>query len=259
MGLLEALRLPHAKQASAHDDRQLTLLHKEILSRKGFLRKIYAGWYRDLMSRVPDPQTGTIVELGSGPGFIKEMYPRVQTSDVLELPGLDRVIDAAGMPFANQSIDAILMIDVLHHMKNVEQFFTEAGRVLKPGGRIAMIEPANTPWARFVYSRFHHEPFEPAAGWQIKGDRPLSDANDALAWIIFTRDRTTFENKFPRLRIISISHHTPIAYLLSGGFTLKQLVPTWMYVPVRGLERCFGFCNGLSAMFQTTVLEKRAC
>ena len=257
MGLLDLLKLPQTKEAAACDDRSLTLLHKEILLQKGFLRKIYEDFYRDLMSNISAPQTKTLVELGSGAGFIKRLYPWVQTSDVLDLPGLDRVFDATEMPFEDNSIDGILLINVLHHIKDIERFFEEAGRVLKAGGRIVMIEPANTPWARFIYTRFHHEVFDPNAGWQVEGGRPLLDGNDALAWIIFNRDKDIFARKFPELKLINLYHHTPIAYLLSGGFTLRQLVPAWMYGFIRAIETVCRFSNNVTGMFQTIVLEKR--
>jgi len=257
MGLLDLLKLPQAKESPC-DDRALTLLHRDILSQKGFLRRLYRHFYKDLMSHIADPDARTLIELGSGIGFIKEMYPRVQTSDILDLPGLDRVFDARTMPLEDKTVDAILMVNVLHHIKGVERFFAEAGRVLKQGGRIAMIEPANTPWSRFVYSRFHHEVFNPNAGWQVEGQRPLLDGNDALAWIIFSRDKELFAKRFPDLEIIRLYRHTPIAYLLSGGFTLRQLLPTWTYGVVRGVESIFRFSNGLAGMFQTIVLEKKS-
>ena len=259
MGLLDLLKLPQAKDTSSLDDRSLTLLHKEILLQKGFLKKVYKKFYRDLMSHIPEPQTKTLVELGSGAGFIKQMYPNVQTSDVLDLTGLvDKVFDATKMPFDDKTIDGILLINVLHHIKNVEQFFTEACRVLKEHGRIVMIEPANTPWSRFVYTRFHHEVFDPNADWQVEGERPLLDGNDALAWIIFHRDREVFTKKFPEFTIIKTYCHTPISYLLSGGFTLKQLLPACSYGIISGIEFLSRFAGNLTGMFQTIVLEKRS-
>ena len=195
MGLLNVLKLPQARETATCDDRSLTLLHRDILLQKGFLRKIYEDFYKDLMSHITAPEIKTLVELGSGAGFIKRIYPWVQTSDVLDLAGLDRVFDATKMPFEDKTVDGILLINVLHHIKEVEQFFAEAGRVLKDSGRVVMIEPANTPWARFIYTRFHHEVFDPDAGWQVEGDRPLLDGNDALAWIIFSRDKDRFAPK----------------------------------------------------------------
>lgn len=258
MGLLELLKLPQVKKTSGLDDCSLTLLHKQILQEKKFLRKVYKSFYRDLISHIPNHETGTLIELGSGAGFIKQIYPNVQTSDVLDLPDIDRIFDATKMPFDNDTVDAILLINVFHHIKNVEQFFVEGKRILNENGRIVMIEPANTPWSRFVYTRFHHEVFDPDAGWQVEGSSPLLDGNDALAWIIFRRDKELFETKFPEFKITRIYNHTPVSYLISGGFTLKQLLPPWMYVPVRSIEWLFRFSNSLTGMFQTIVIEKKS-
>jgi len=140
----------------------------------------------------------------------------------------------------------------------VDRFFQEAVRVLKEKGRIVMIEPANTPWAHFIYTRFHHENFDPNATWQVTGTRPLLDANDALAWIIFNRDREQFTRRFPELNIITLYHHTPIAYLLSGGFTIRQLMPASLFGLINGVETLCRFSNNITGMFQTIVLEKES-
>ncbi len=258
MGLPGFLKLPQVKEASSLDDRSLTLLHKEILLQKGFMRKVYEKFYRELILNIPGHETKKLIELGSGAGFIKQIFPTVQTSDVLDLPGLDKVFDATKMPLDDKTIDGILLINVLHHIKNVEKFFTESCRVLKESGRIVLIEPANTPWARFVYTRFHHEVFDPQADWQVEGERPLLDGNDALAWIIFHRDKEIFAKKYPDLKIIKLNCHTPISYLLSGGFTLKQLLPSCSYGIISGIESMFRFTGNLTGMFQTIVLEKRS-
>ena len=256
MTFIDFLKIPHVKNMGDCDDRSLTLLHREILLQNRFLWKVYQTFYRELMSHVPEFVTKRLVELGSGAGFIKTLYPSVQTSDILDLPDLDMTFDGCKMPFEDAELDGILMINVLHHIKDVDLFFCEANRVLKKLGRIVMIEPANTVWGRFIYTRFHHEIFDPSADWHVDGTRPLLDANDALAWIIFERDREQFVQKYPALKIIRCYCHTPISYLLSGGFSLKQLLPGWMYGVIRASEQVIRFSNRWTGMFQTVVLEK---
>lgn len=256
MGLLDKLKLPEVRDAEMLDDASLSLLHRQIIMKKKFLRRIYADFYRELMDAVGYRPDKTILELGSGGGFLKELYPAIITSDVLEIPGVDKIFSAHQMPFNNESLDAIVMVDVLHHIPNARAFFKEAARCLKAGGRVAMIEPANTCWARFIYKNFHHEGFDPSAGWEFESQGPLSTANGALPWIIFHRDRGQFETEFPMLQIIRIRSHTPFRYLLSGGLTLRQLVPGWSYPVFKGLGYCLGPLHGLLGMFQTIVLEK---
>jgi SAM-dependent methyltransferase len=257
MGLLDKLKLPEVRDAASLDDAALSLLHRQIIIKKAFLRRIYEDFYQELMDAADFSPDKSILELGSGGGFLKERYPAIITSDVLELPSVDQVFSALAMPFDDGSLDAIVMIDVLHHIPDVRAFFREATRCLKAGGRVAMIEPANTPWARFIYKNFHHEGFDPNAGWEFQSQGPLSTANGALPWIVFHRDRHQFESEFPMLQILQIRPHTPFRYLLSGGLTLQQLVPTGSYPVFKGLEFCLGPLKGLLGMFQTIILEKK--
>jgi SAM-dependent methyltransferase len=256
MGLLDKLKLPEMNRGISLDDAAATVLHAEILQSKGFLKRLYTDFYHILQEAVGPTEDKAIVELGSGGGFIKDLLPNAITSDILPLPSVDKVFSACQIPFEAQTLDAIVMIDVLHHIPDVRAFFRECVRCLKPGGRVAMIEPANTCWSRFVYARFHHEGFDPKAAWEFASEGPLSSANGALPWIIFHRDRTIFEKEFPRLSILYANAHTPLRYLLSGGFTLRQLVPSWSYPVIKGLEFLLSPLNSQIGLFQTIILSK---
>lgn len=55
--------------------------------------------------------------------------------------GLDAVqADAATLPFADGSADAVLVVDALHHVADVDGVFTAARRVLRPGGVLVVRE-----------------------------------------------------------------------------------------------------------------------
>jgi SAM-dependent methyltransferase len=212
------------------------LLHAQIVKNKPFLRKLYTDFYKELCRALGEENKKPIVELGSGGGFIKEVISNAVTSDILDLPNIDKVFSATAMPFDDGSVGAFLMIDVLHHITEPKTFFTEAARCLEISGKIVMIEPANTLWSRFIYGNFHHEPFETKAAWTQEAGGPLSTANGALPWIIFTRDRGIFEKEFSSLKISSIRNHTPFRYLLSGGLSFRQLVPSFTYQLIKAIE-----------------------
>ena len=258
MALCDLLKLPAARGISDLDDPGTTALHRAIIAKKPFLKRLYADYYAFFRQAVPPPLEGkTMVELGSGGGFIKDVIPNAITSDVLPLAWVDRSFSALEMPFGAETVDAFFMFNVLHHLPDAERFFSELTRCLKPGGAVVMIEPANTCWSRFVYQRFHHERFDPAADWSLAAGGPLSAANDALPWIIFTRDRARFEQRFPQLTIKRVSPHTPLRYVLSGGVSMRQLLPAWMYTPVKAFEWLLTPLHGLLGMYQTIELEKR--
>jgi SAM-dependent methyltransferase len=257
MNILEWLKQPETKYIKDIDDSATTLLHAEIIQKKPFLKKLYIDFYKQFERAIPDFEKKVLVELGSGGGFIKEVIPNVITSDILELPNVDKVFSVLDMPFEKENVDAFFMIDVLHHVTEPRAFFTEALRCLKIGGKIIMIEPANTLWSRFIYKNFHHELFDTQAQWEMKEHGPLSHGNGALPWIIFSRDRQIFEEEFPKLRIVSMRNHTPIRYLLSGGLTLRQLVPSFTYSAVKAVEYLLSPLDNLLGMFQTIELQKR--
>lgn len=236
------------------DDPQASLDHAAIIRKKYALNQLYTEYYLHFKNSIAAIKGGKVLELGSGGGFIKEVIPDAITSDVVPISGCDLVVFAEKLPFENESLKAILMIDVLHHVKTPEEFFNEALRCLVPGGKIIMVEPANTLWAKFIWKTFHHEPFDDKAGWIIKGEGRMSDANIAFPWILFGRDRTLFENKFPQLKINSLKIHTPVAYILSGGVKPWNLLPKFLFAPVRFIEKTV---SGLKqGMFQTIEVEK---
>jgi SAM-dependent methyltransferase len=256
MNLPEYLKLPESKGIENLDDPQVTVLHSQIIKEKAFLRNLYTDFYK-IFKKTIGQNAEMMVELGSGGGFIKEIIPDVITSDIIKVPNTDMSFSAEQMPFEGGSVGAFFMIDVLHHIKRPKVFFAEAQRCLKSGGKMVMIEPANTLWSRFIFKNFHHEMFDPSAGWEMNKTGPLSDANGALAWIIFQRDRIIFESEFKDLKIKNISFHTPFRYIISGGLTYRQLLPSFMYGLVNFLEICLGPFSKQLGMFETIVLEKQ--
>ncbi|MFA5088867.1 MAG: methyltransferase domain-containing protein, partial [Candidatus Omnitrophota bacterium] len=199
-----------------------------------------------------------MVELGSGAGFIKELFPGVVCSDVLPLSHLDFVGDGLALPLKNGTIRRFLMIDVFHHVDDPLRFLREMERCLAPGGSIAMVEPANTAWGRFIWKNFHHEDFFPdAPDWRMEQRSPLATANGAMPWIVFQRDRQLFLNRFPALEIEEFYAHTPLGYLCSGGFSCPQLIPDFLVKPLIRLDAFFSRLSPHLGMFYFIGLRKR--
>jgi SAM-dependent methyltransferase len=238
------------------DSPERTLFHRNIIRKKLFLRKLYEEWYSIFQQQMKLLPEGKVVELGSGGGFLKDLEPKVICSDVLDLPTNDITFSALYMPFADEEISALFMIDTFHHIPDAEQFLKEAERVLKKGGAITMIEPANSIWGRFIYKNFHHEPFEPEAGWSIPASGPLSGANGALPWIVFERDKHLFKSRFPGFSIEKIRYHTPFRYLFSGGVSFKQLVPDFTYGIFSFLDNFLSSVSSQFSMFVTIKIKK---
>lgn len=240
------------------DDPRTTELRLEIIRNKRFLYRLYEEWYDLIRCRLPSVD-GPVIELGSGAGFMKERIPGLITTDVIPVEWVDCILPADGhMPFGDISLRAIVMTDVLHHMKDARHFFREATRTVKPGGAVVMIEPWLTPWSRFVYRLLHSEPFLPdAKEWELPRSGPLSGANSALPWILFERDRLQFEREFPELLIADIKLFMPFAYLFSGGVSLRSFAPGWAYGPLRTIELALGHMGRWTAMFALIFLIRQ--
>ena len=171
------------------NDPRLTELRREVIRSKPFLLKIYRDWYSWIAAGMP-AGPGAVLELGAGAGFLAEYIPGLVTSEVFFCRGVSVVADGQQMPFATASLRAIVFTDVLHHLPDVRLFFREAARCLRPGGRVIMIEPWVSAWSSFIYPRLHHERYDPSAPtWEFPSSGPLSGSNQALPWIIFSRDR----------------------------------------------------------------------
>ena len=234
----------------------MTLLRREIIRRKSFLRRIYEDWYGLLLDALP-PGNDPVLEIGSGAGFFDQRLPGAITSEVFFIPGVCAVLDAQDIPFPDAALRAIVMTDVFHHIPVPSDFLKEAARVVRRGGRVAMIEPWRTGWSEFVYSRLHSEPFEPGeVEWKLPSGGPLSAANGAMPWIIFSRDRDLFQAEFPEWQVRSIDPMMPFRYLVSGGVSMRSLMPGWAYPLWSGLEAGLRPWNGSLAMFACIVLER---
>lgn len=248
--------LAHPLTASLHiDDPATTELRRKIIFSKPFLKAIYDEFYSMLARGVP-PGDGLAVEFGSGAGYAARFIPGLITTEVFP-SAVQLVCNAQAMPFADGALRAIIMTNVLHHFPNVRQFFTEATRCLRLGGRILMVEPWVTPWSRFVYRNFHHEPFDPEArDWGFPECGPLSGANGALPWIVLSRDRRKFLEEFPKLRIQKVRPFLPFRYLVSGGVAMRSLMPGFLHSPWARLERLLEPQMPRLAMFAFIIVER---
>lgn len=238
------------------DDPRTTDRRRQVIREKAFLRDIYSDWYSSIAEALPEGP-GAVLEIGSGPGFLDDFVPGLITSEAFACPGVRLVLDGLRLPFGSGTLRGIAMTNVLHHLPAPRRFFSEALSCVRPGGAIVMVEPWVTPWSRLVYNRLHHEPFEPdARNWEFASTGPLSGANGALPWILFERDRTRFAHEFPQWSIESVAPLMPFRYLLSGGISLRTLMPGWSSAFWAGVENLMGVRARRMAMFARVVLRR---
>jgi SAM-dependent methyltransferase len=233
--------------------------HRKVWQQKPALQAIYTDFYRQIITSC---RPGRSLEIGGGSGILKKYLSKVISTDIIPLPWLDAASDAQALPFQKDSLSNIVGVDVLHHIERPQRFFIEAERVLKPGGRIVLLEPAITPLSYFFYILFHPEgvalQVDPLAEGPLDSKREPFDGNQAIPTLLFQRYRDRLQEAFPRLKLIQVDHLSLFAYPLSGGFRPWCLIPTarikWL---LRVEKKLMPLLGHLSAFRILCVIEKR--
>ncbi|WP_300529090.1 methyltransferase domain-containing protein [Maricaulis sp.] len=237
--------------------------HAEVLARKPMLADVFreiheAIWQAD-QDHVTAPDELLRVELGAGVAPIRDSFPGVLSTDVVDAPGIDQVVNAQDMPFDDASVRALYGQNCFHHFPDPDLFFKEASRVLAPGGGIILIEPYYSPLSQLIYPHlFKTETFDMKMdGWKAPISGPMEGANQALSYIVFKRDRGQFEEMYPEFEI---AHQHALVnyprYLLSGGLNFPQLIPNFMAPVVKGMEFVVSPLRGAFALHHLIVITK---
>ena len=232
--------------------------YANVWDRKPVLRAVYQDFYDRL---APECRPGTTIEIGGGIGNLKQRLGDVVTTDVQFAPWLDCVADAQRLPFAAGAAANIVMVDVLHHLEFPAVFFRDAARVLRPGGRVLMVEPAITYGSTLFYRLFHHEPVRTSAEALAEGTpdprRDPYDSNQAIPTLLVTRERERFHARFPELRIARVVWFGLAAYPLSGGFKPWSLLTAGMARHLLRFERAFEPLIGRFAAFRMMIIIEK--
>jgi len=258
--ILDLLQAPLVDGMDVDGEDRLKL-HRQMLEKKRMLRDVFTEFHQvfrklDLQFFSAD---GIEVELGAGVSPMRDSYPEVLATDIVDAPHLDRVVNAEAMELADQSVRAIYGQNCFHHFPHPDKFFSELDRVLAPGGGAILLEPYYGPVAAFLYKRlFRSEGFDkhyPA--WEMPATGPMNGANQALSYIVFIRDRAEYERKHPSLKIVHqqlVENH--LKYLLSGGLNFRQLLPDSCTGFVGALEKMLSPLNRWIALHHIIVIRK---
>lgn len=235
---------------------------QKIWENKPVLRAIYTAWYNRMITFC---LPGRTLEVGGGSGNFKQFAQEVVSTDILSVPWLDVTCDAHQLPFVDRSFENIVLFDVLHHLERPSIFFDESARVLKPGGRVVMMEPAITPFSGLFYRLFHQEPMDmscdPYKQGPLTKNRSPYFANQAIPSLLF-QGKVRCENfisHFPAFFLRTSELLALFAYPLSGGFRSWSLVPEFLVPYITRFENALTpLLRDLLAFRLFVVLERNS-
>lgn len=233
----ESLSTPH-RVSDRPDTRETLERHRRVWGKKPSLRRVYEGYFRDILARCGHQRP--IVELGSGPGFFKAFCPDLIATDVESSPWIDRVVDGTRLPFGDGEIGNLVMIDVFHHLPQPRSFLDEAARVLRPEGRIVMLEPWTSALGYLFYRHIHHE----GADRNVNAELPFTngktafEGNAALPRMYFESPHNHPQrDRLPRtLHLLKVERRSALSWLFTGGFQRICLLPTPLVPVMRGVD-----------------------
>ena len=129
---------------------------QDVLKRYGklyyFLVKTFAPEYRDksykkkiekLLEKYDE--SNIILNLGSGPVYFRNRTDIINV-DIFAFDEVDIVADCESLPIEDNTVDMIINVAMLEHVKNPKSVVREMFRILKPGGGAICYLPFMVPF-----------------------------------------------------------------------------------------------------------------
>lgn len=209
-----------------------------------------------------------VVELGAGAGLSKEFldHDGVMLTDCEPRPWIDEVVDALDPPYPENSLDAVILTQTLHHVAHPPLFLRRISRCLRPGGVLLIQELHTSLLLRLVMRGMRHEGWD--YGVDVFNDEAVANApsdpwsaNIAIPELLFS-DVKRFEREFPDLRVVRNELNECILWLLSGGVGSKTFtipLPESALDLVEAVDSLLvRLAPSLFALGGRTVLERQA-
>jgi len=175
---------------------------------------------------------------------VLEICTGLTSSDEMEVIhhplGADGVI--ADFNYPDDNFDGVMIKGCLYQLESPLDFFNEVLRILKPGGRLSMIEPAISlaSWAFYNYGHngvvhMDIDPFAPEVDLEHYNKRR---PNIAYPTVLFTRQehRIQFMEHFPKFKMVKRKWVGMLADPLSLGDKPFSLIPARLVPLVLEIE-----------------------
>lgn len=187
-----------------------------------------------------------ILEVGAGAGLSSNFMSlkKVVRTDYLpwKIPGIQGAIDAQQLPFSDNSFDSAFALDAVHHIPNPGKAISELCRVVRPGGKIVIVEPFVSYLSFFPYKLFHTEKTTwnyslPTNG--VRETEGASDGEQAVLQGMIDRNLQIKGLEIPESKrvFLTIRYISPFSFFATGGLGSPFPTPKSMIDVMIGIER----------------------
>ena len=173
-----------------------------------------------------------VLELGAGVGDTRRHLPgvRLVQTDVEANPWLDAAVSAESLPFAEHAFDAVVALNVFHHLGHPRRALAECQRVVRPGGKLIIWESHASLLLRALLAARGHEyvdfSVDPFGEKTCQRSEDNWDGNNAIADLLFG-DSQRLSAAFPSLDRVHHRFVECLVFMNSGGVNHKA-----PYVPL---------------------------
>ncbi len=220
---------------------ELRTIREEFIRRRPknleyLLRKRY-HWMNEFIR--PDFR---VAEFGTGLGLTREFITVAELilTDVTKFEWVDKIADAVNPDFLPESLDAVICINVLHHLATPLTALKRILECVKPGGYILIRDAHPSLFLRTLMWLANNE------GWSFEVDvfdenAIANDPNDpwsgnvAIPHLLF-HDKAKLEQALPNASLILHEYTECLVFPLSGGVVQRTHLPSLPEFILKGVD-----------------------
>ncbi len=237
----------------------------ETWNKKPLLRKIYNDFYEEILKFIRRDIEGKVVEIGSGIGNFKSVYPSCIATDIFSNPWINQVESAYKLSFQNNSVSNLILFDVFHHLAFPGSALNEFNRVLAKDGRVIIFEPYISLLGVIIYGIFHHEPvglFKKIDWFYKKDENPdkqyyAAQGNATRVFKDLKIETCPRRRGLKDWNILEIKKMSALSYVLSGGFSKPSFYSVKVLPFIKKIEKILDFFPFIFATRMLIVLERK--
>jgi ubiquinone/menaquinone biosynthesis C-methylase UbiE len=188
-----------------------------------------------VVRNLPEIKNPLVLDLGCGKGrFARHLEARgakvvgldLSANMLREATGLSCIrASARQLPFCNACFDVVIAVECLEHIHPIDQVLFESRRVLKPGGRLIIVDKnalsmnAQRPWLPSVFVKWIDER---RGLWMYPADSQVREH-----WFIPNRFKRQLARSFESISIDYLMTNQELNHILFRYLPVTRLMTCW--------------------------------